>query len=164
MLNKKVERLNRLSNDSLGRPHLHSPSLACRVFLIKTPNSSNLAAFRGFTKLPHPKSRTVRKIADQPANPDRPGVRGVRDRPTDFGLTLGGGQKKQRLPNKESSARGAMPTRISPGSLRRVGSALPRASSWPYPMVTLLRGNSSVPLRREFQTTMRPGAATAGLG
>ena len=23
------------SNDSLGRPHLHSPSLACRVFLIK---------------------------------------------------------------------------------------------------------------------------------
>jgi len=25
------------SNDSLGRPHLHSPSLACRVFLIKKP-------------------------------------------------------------------------------------------------------------------------------
>jgi hypothetical protein len=28
------------SNDSLGRPHLHSPSLACRVFLIKKPYSS----------------------------------------------------------------------------------------------------------------------------
>ena len=31
------------SNDSLGRPHLHSPSLACRVFLIKKPYSSKLA-------------------------------------------------------------------------------------------------------------------------
>ena len=30
-------------------------------------------------------SRTVRKIADQPPNPNRPGVRGVRDRPTDSG-------------------------------------------------------------------------------
>ena len=30
------------SNDSLGRPHLHSPSLACRVFLIKKPYSSKL--------------------------------------------------------------------------------------------------------------------------
>ena len=27
------------SNDSLGRPHLHSPSLACRVFHIKKPYS-----------------------------------------------------------------------------------------------------------------------------
>jgi hypothetical protein len=31
-------------------------------------------------------------------------------------------------------------------------------------MVTCLKRNSSVPLRREFQTTMRPEAATAGLG
>jgi hypothetical protein len=30
------------SNDSLGRPHLHSPSLACRVFLIKKPYSSKI--------------------------------------------------------------------------------------------------------------------------
>ena len=28
------------SNDSLGRPHLHSPSLACRVSIIKKPYSS----------------------------------------------------------------------------------------------------------------------------
>jgi hypothetical protein len=28
------------SNDSLGRPQLHSPSLACRVFLINKPYSS----------------------------------------------------------------------------------------------------------------------------
>ena len=28
------------SNDSLGRPQLHSPSLACRVFLIQQPYSS----------------------------------------------------------------------------------------------------------------------------
>jgi hypothetical protein len=33
------------SNDSLGRPHLHSPSLACRVFLIKKPYSSKRAKF-----------------------------------------------------------------------------------------------------------------------
>jgi len=32
------------SNDSLGRPHLHSPSLACRVFLIKKPYSSRTMA------------------------------------------------------------------------------------------------------------------------
>jgi hypothetical protein len=96
---------------------------------------ANLAAFRGFTKLPHPKSRTVRKIADQPANPDRPGVRGVRDRPTDFGLTLGGGRKKQRLPNKESSARGAMPTRIS---LRRVGSSTRKLMAVPDSLAELL--------------------------
>ena len=33
------------SNDSLGRPHLHSPSLACRVFLIKKPYSSKSERF-----------------------------------------------------------------------------------------------------------------------
>ena len=33
----------------------------------------------GFTKFCHPKSRTVRKKADQPTNPNHPGVRGVRD-------------------------------------------------------------------------------------
>jgi hypothetical protein len=39
------------SNDSLGRPHLHSPSLACRVFLIKKPYSSKRAAqFRVYLK------------------------------------------------------------------------------------------------------------------
>ena len=30
--------------------------------------------------------------------------------------------------------------------------------------VTFLRGNSSVPLRRELEASMPPGAATAGLG
>ena len=42
----------------------------------------------------HPKSRTERKKTDQPTNPNRAGVRGVRDRPTDCG-----GGEGQRLPN-----------------------------------------------------------------
>ena len=63
----------------------------------------------------HPKSRTVRKKADQPTNPNRPGVRGVRDRPTDSVTKVGGCLTKKVLPPVS-----AMPTRIS---LRRVGSS-----------------------------------------
>ena len=71
----------------------------------------------------HPKSRTVRKKADQPTNPNHPGVRGV------SGLTNRLCGESRGLPNKENSA-AEMPTRIS---LRRVEEP-PRASSWPYPV------------------------------
>ena len=59
------------------------------------------AAPRGFTKLPPkrqgPALTTVRKIADQPSNPNRPGVRGEcgTDQPT-LGRRVLANQKKER--------------------------------------------------------------------
>ena len=80
------------------------------------------AAFRVLLSW-HPKVRTVRKIADQPTTCRRPGVRGVRDRPTNSrpaGAARGRAAEASQQSKRPSSARGAMPTRIS---LRRVGAS-----------------------------------------
>jgi len=82
----------------------------------------------------HPGSPTVRKKADQPTNPNPPGVRGVRDRPTDSW------RRASFLTwVTPRSARGAMPTRIS---LRRVGSPTRKLMAVPDSLAKLLKPRS----------------------
>eukprot|EP00964_Phaeocystis_antarctica_P013102 scaffold7181_cov48-Phaeocystis_antarctica.AAC.1 len=75
---------------------------------------------RGFTSC-HPKSRIVRKKADQPSGPNRPGVRGVRDRPTDSWR-----RRSQRLPNMCNKVLPEVPCRRGSAFVRRVGSSTRR--------------------------------------
>ena len=101
---------------------------------LKRPSSGDRAQRLGVLLSCHPRSRTVRKKADQPTNPNRPGVRGVRDRPTDSW------RRASFLTwVTPRSARGAMPTRIS---LRRVGSPTRKLMAVPDSLAKLLKPRS----------------------
>ena len=99
--------------------------------LVSLPLTKSMCELR-FGVLPswHLRSRTVRKIAYQPTNSGRPGVRGVRDRPTDSrpaGRAGGLAGPLRRLPNKASKFQPEAPR----APRRPMMEAVPESSTLP---------------------------------